>query len=83
MDRTAIADRVRSILVQQLGLESGELGPESSILDDLGADSLDVVELMMALEESFDIEVPDEEVEALRTVADIERYVAGATQPSL
>jgi acyl carrier protein len=52
--------------------------PDASILDDLGADSLDVVEMVMSLEEAFDIEVPDDDVEALRTVADVERYVSGA-----
>lgn len=78
MERTAISDRVRGILSQQLGLERGELAPDANLLDDLGADSLDVVELMMALEEGFDIEVPDDDVEGIRTVADIERYIVGA-----
>jgi acyl carrier protein len=54
----------------------GEVRPEASILDDLGADSLDVVELVMAIEEAFDIEVPDEVVEQLRTISDMERYVS-------
>jgi acyl carrier protein len=70
--------QVRSILAEQLGLELSEIRPEANILDDLGADSLDVVELVMSLEEAFDIEVPDEEVEAMRTIADVERYVAAA-----
>jgi len=73
-----IVMQVRSILAEQLGLEVSEVRPEASILDDLGADSLDVVELVMSLEEAFDIEVPDEEVEAMRTIADVERYVAAA-----
>ena len=59
-----------------------EVTPAASILDDLGADSLDVVEMVMALEEQFDIEVPDEDVEELRTVADVERYVVGAVGAS-
>ena len=50
--------------------------PEANILDDLGADSLDVVELMMTLEEAFDIEVPDDELEAMRTIGDVQRYVS-------
>jgi acyl carrier protein len=59
-------------------VELSEVRPDASILDDLGADSLDVVEMVMSLEESFDIEVPDEDIEGLRTVADVERYVTRA-----
>jgi acyl carrier protein len=70
--------QVRSILAKHLGLELSEIQPEANILDDLGADSLDVVEMVMALESAFDIEVPDAEVEAMRTIADVERYVASA-----
>jgi acyl carrier protein len=70
--------QVRSILAKHLGLEPSEIEPEANILDDLGADSLDVVEMVMALEHAFDIEVPDAEVEAMRTIADVERYVASA-----
>lgn len=68
--------RIREIVSQQLGVEARELRPEADILDDLGADSLDVVELMMALEDAFDIEVPDADVEGMRTLGDVERYVA-------
>jgi len=74
----AIEVQVRSILAQQLGLELWEIRPEASILDDLGADSLDVVEMVMSLEQAFDIEMPDEEVESMRTIADLERFVASA-----
>ena len=63
-------------VAQQLGVEVSEIHTDSSILDDLGADSLDVVELVMQLEDEFDIEVPDEEAQTIRTVADVERYVA-------
>ena len=70
--------QVRSILAKHLGLELSEIQPEANILDDLGADSLDVVEMVMALESAFDIEVPDAEVEAMRTIADVERFVASA-----
>jgi acyl carrier protein len=67
--------KVRNILAEQLGVDLVEVSPDARILDDLGADSLDVVELVMSLEEAFDIEIPDEDVEELRTVADVERYV--------
>ncbi len=67
--------RIRTIVAEQLGVDVGELAPDASILDDLGADSLDVVEMVMSLEEEFDIEVPDEDVEEMRTISDVERYV--------
>lgn len=67
--------RIRAIVADQLGVDLTEVTPDASILDDLGADSLDVVELVMAIEEAFDIEVPDEEVERMRTIGDVERYV--------
>lgn len=67
--------RIRTIVAEQLGVDLGEITGDASILDDLGADSLDVVELVMAIEEAFDIEVPDEDVEAMRTIGDMERYV--------
>ena len=70
--------QIRSILAAQLGLEPAEIRPEANILDDLGADSLDVVEMVMSLEQAFDIEMPDDEVEAMRTIADLERFVASA-----
>jgi len=75
MDAADVSKRVRELMVTQLGVEEGELVPQASILDDLGADSLDVVELVMALEEAFDIEVPDDDVEGIRTVGDVESYV--------
>ena len=64
-----------TLISEQLGVSVDEINADSSILDDLGADSLDVVELVMAIEDEFDIEVPDEDAEALRTVGDAERYV--------
>jgi acyl carrier protein len=70
-----VSGEVRSIISSHLGVELAEIDSDANILDDLGADSLDVVELVMALEEAFDIEVPDEDVEALRTVGDVEKYV--------
>jgi len=68
-------DRIQSIVAEQLGVEPAEVTKDASILDDLGADSLDVVELVMALEEAFDIEIPDDAVEAMRTIGDIQRFV--------
>ncbi len=76
-DGSETALRVRRVIAQQLGLSVEELVPEADILADLGADSLDVLELVMALEESFDLEVPDADVEALRTLGDVERYLVG------
>jgi len=71
-----LTDRIRTIVSEQFGVNMDEVTPDSSILDDLGADSLDVVELVMTLEDVFDIEVPDEAAESIRTIADVERYVA-------
>ena len=73
---TELGERIRAIVSDQLGVEAGEIQAESKIADDLGADSLDVVELVMQLEDEFDIEVPDEAAESIRTIADVERYVA-------
>jgi acyl carrier protein len=70
-----LSDRIQSIVAEQLGVERAEVTKDASILDDLGADSLDVVELVMTLEETFDIEVPDDAVEEMRTIGDIQRYV--------
>ncbi len=70
-----LSDRIQTIVADQLGVEIGEVTKDASILDDLGADSLDVVELVMTLEETFDIEVPDEAVEEMRTIGDVQRFV--------
>jgi len=71
-----LADRIRTIISEQFGVNMAEVTPDSNILDDLGADSLDVVELVMTLEDEFDIEVSDEAAESIRTIGDVERYVA-------
>lgn len=71
-----VVDRIRTLVASQLGVDAAEVTEDASILEDLGADSLDVVELVMSLEEAFDIEVPDEDVETMRTVGDVERYVS-------
>ena len=70
-----LKQRLIELVSTQLGVETDEVVPEARILDDLGADSLDVVELVMSLEEVFDITIPDEDVEALTTVADMQTYL--------
>ena len=71
----SLASRVHSIVATQFGLDLAPFGPDASLHDDLGADSLDVVELVMALEEEFNISVPDEDVENIRTLRDIVSYL--------
>ncbi|MCG9885500.1 MAG: acyl carrier protein [Cyanobacteria bacterium] len=73
-----ILEKVRSIVSEQLGVDAAEVKPESSFTDDLGADSLDIVELVMALEEEFDIEIPDEEAEKIATVGQAAEHIAAA-----
>ena len=67
----SIAERVKQIVAEQLGVDEDQVTSEASFMEDLGADSLDTVELVMALEEEFDIEIPDEEVDAVRTVQQV------------
>ncbi len=71
----SVADKVKSIIAEQLGVESEEVKPGSSFTDDLGADSLDIVELVMAFEEEFDIEIPDEDAEKIAKVEDAVNYI--------
>lgn len=71
----SIADKVKSIIVEQLGAEEEEVTMEASFVDNLGADSLDIVELVMALEEEFDLEIPDEDAEKIRTVGEAIQYI--------
>jgi acyl carrier protein len=70
-----IFEKVKEIIVEQLGVEEDDVTMESSFIDDLGADSLDVVELIMALEEEFDLEIPDSEAEKILTVSDVVGYI--------
>jgi acyl carrier protein len=70
-----IEAKVKEIIVEQLGVDEGQVNPEASFIDDLGADSLDTVELVMAFEEKFDIEIPDEDAEKMRTVGDAIEYL--------
>lgn len=71
----SLQDKVRSIIAEQLGVKPEEVTPQAKFIDDLGADSLDTVELVMALEEEFGIEIPDEEAEKLVTVGDAMKYI--------
>ena len=71
----AVADKVKSIIVEQLGVDEEEVTPDASFVDDLGADSLDTVELVMALEEEFDIEIPDDAAEHIQTVGDAVKFI--------
>jgi acyl carrier protein len=71
----SIEDRVKAIIVEQLGVTEEQVTPEAKFIEDLGADSLDTVELVMALEEEFGQEIPDEEAEKLQTVGDVTKYV--------
>jgi len=68
-------DRIREIIVEQLGVDENQITIEASFVDDLGADSLDTVELVMAFEEEFDIEIPDEDAEKIKTVKDVVTYL--------
>jgi acyl carrier protein len=70
-----VQDKVKQIIVEQLNVEEGEVTPSASFVDDLGADSLDRVELIMAFEEAFDLEIPDEEAEKIKTVQDAYDYI--------
>jgi acyl carrier protein len=70
-----IEERVKDIIVEELGVERDKLTPEASFMEDLGADSLDTVELVMAFEKEFDIDIPDEEAEKLRTVGDALKFL--------
>jgi acyl carrier protein len=70
-----IEAKVKDIIVEQLGVDANEVTPEASFIDDLGADSLDTVELVMAFEEEFDIEIPDEDAEKMSTVGDAINYL--------
>ena len=71
----ATFDKVRDIVVDQLGVEADEVNIDSTFIDDLGADSLDIVELIMAFEEEFGFEIPDEEAEKIQTVQDAVNYI--------
>jgi acyl carrier protein len=71
----SVDERVKQIVVEQLGVDEGEVTASASFVDDLGADSLDRVELVMAFEEAFDLEIPDEDAEKISTVKDATEYI--------
>lgn len=71
-------EKVRDIIVDQLDADESAVTMDASIIDDLGADSLDVVDLVMSIEEEFDVEIPDEEVENIKTVGDIVKFIEAA-----
>ena len=74
----SVADRVKKIIVDQLGVEEELVTPEASFVDDLGADSLDTVELVMAFEEEFGIEIPDDAAETIQTFGDAVKFISEA-----
>ncbi len=76
MAETQIESKVRGIVAEQLGVGEDEIKLESSFVEDLGADSLDIVELVMAMEEEFEVEIPDEEAENIKTVGDAINYIS-------
>jgi acyl carrier protein len=71
----AVAEKVKQIIVEQLGVDENQVEPSASFVDDLGADSLDIVELVMAFEEAFDLDIPDDEAEKIKTVKDAVDYI--------
>ncbi len=77
---SAVEEKVKSIVVNQLGVNEEEVTNEASFVEDLGADSLDIVELVMALEEEFGIEIPDEEAEKIRTVGEAIAFIEAKSQ---
>lgn len=72
----SVPAKIKDIIVEQLGVDPEKVKSEASFIDDLGADSLDIVELVMAMEEEFDLEIPDEDAEKLKTVNDVVTYLA-------
>ena len=74
---SSVEEKVKQIIVEQLGVDEAEVTPTASFIDDLGADSLDTVELVMALEEGFGMEIPDEDAEKIATVKDAISYIEG------
>ena len=75
MAEKSVADRVKEIIVEQLGVNPDQVTPEAKFIEDLGADSLDTVELVMAFEEEFGAEIPDEDAEKMQTVGDVVKYI--------
>ena len=78
----AVADKVKSIIVQQLGVDEEEVTPDASFVEDLGADSLDTVELVMEFEDEFEISIPDEDAEKIQKVKDAVSYIESHAKPA-
>lgn len=74
-----VEERVKNIIVDQLGVETNTVKPDAKFIDDLGADSLDIVELVMAMEEEFGLEISDDDAEKIRTVQDVVKYIEART----
>ena len=81
MAEKPIEEKVKDIIVEQLGVNPEQVTPQASFIEDLGADSLDIVELVMAFEEEFSVEVPDEDAEKLQTVGDVVKYIEERAKP--
>jgi acyl carrier protein len=81
-DMAAVEEKLKQIIVEQLGVDEAEVTPSASFVDDLGADSLDIVELVMAFEEAFDLEIPDEDAEKIKTVKDAVDYISAHSKAS-
>ena len=80
MNPDAILEKVKDVIIEQLAVEEDAIKLETSFIDDLGADSLDIVELIMALEEEFDLQIPDSEAEKITTVGDVVEYIKSANK---
>ena len=80
MNPYAIFEKVKEVIIEQLAVEDDAIKLETSFIDDLGADSLDIVELIMALEEEFDLQIPDSEAEKITTVGDVVEYIKAANK---
>ena len=79
-EKQTIEEKVKAIIVEQLGVKAEQVIPEAKFIEDLGADSLDTVELVMALEEEFGMEIPDEEAEKLQSVGDVIKYIEDSSR---
>lgn len=79
MEREELLEKVKAVIVDQLNVEEDDVTEDASFVDDLGADSLDIVELVMALEEEFGISIPDEQAESIKTVGDAVNYISSAS----
>ena len=80
MNPDAILEKVKEVIIEQLAVQEDAIKLETSFIDDLGADSLDIVELIMALEEEFDLQIPDSEAEKITTVGDVVEYIKSANK---